>query len=841
MRKAAPILVMALIIVPALALDGGWQNESNFLPWRVGATTPGQFKIGTPKPQALACLGTTLEIEGRKWPRLLRHGTPWQSIQKRAHGNNPWDMNYNFGRVVLTGEAPDSIELEHLDWSGSQMLFKDNAGHSLKIWMSRATPATLFYTDSSDISFFQGEGAPAPKYFACEVDGKIVVKPASEASFLDGKLGSGSWVLLWFGKALQSSRFSTYLMIPYPADCPMLVFFANAPKSISMSGGLKADFGPGNQAGYIALLPPFGENYPLGQFDPATLDQQHQSPDGDFRYRGPLRKLSIPDQSWNTDSWSGQLPEQVAEQCRWWANRLHQIPVSVKETYGYDADDDTVTVTESFEFVHLDEGGTMFAPLPPTLTLAKEEGYEVRFSGNVVRTQVLTAHGPVAGIENVSEYKWTVAGLSKYIDFPQTKKAPKGTPKELVEELDAEVRKVVDAEFLAPWYPVLDDFGAGYKGYYSRGYEGHFVWGNPAETIYYLAEAYPVLGSGTQNRIEKYLRKLRQNFPPEQLRMLKLGEGQPRERYGATPQIVLDRLNQNFERNNLYVTHQMPPAKNLYYLARYYQMPGMRKPSGEQWAQMQDVLSPYLKTLDWGTMGFVCRPLNWYLRAGMGGVIDINDWFTSLAGAVRLARIAEDKEAEQMLWGLFAKASALRFAMGKYTSYLYHNNLLNSPTQKDWMMDLLGGSWKGNLYTVNWSGPQDDVSEIWQMDQFGVYCHEHRETVEFIAAPGILTFLEPVPELGAFFRDHLKTESQALMRRVNEAMPAWYTMYCSAVQTAETNFQPPEDAYLLFMLNAWVLDAKPADLAWWTDVPWLARGDLYYIHKLAETVKSYGR
>ena len=62
-----------------------------------------------------------------------------------------------------------------------------------------------------------------------------------------------------------------------------------------------------------------------------------------------------------------------------------------------------------------------------------------------------------------------------------------------------------------------------------------------------------------------------------------------------------------------------------------------------------------------------------------------------------------------------------------------------------------------------------------------------------------------------------------------------------AVQSAETNFQPPEDSYQLFMLNAWVLDAKPAELAWWRDVPWLARGDLYYIHKLAETIKSYGQ
>jgi hypothetical protein len=33
---------------------------------------------------------------------------------------------------------------------------------------------------------------------------------------------------------------------------------------------------------------------------------------------------------------------------------------------------------------------------------------------------------------------------------------------------------------------------------------------------------------------------------------------------------------------------------------------------------------------------------------------------------------------------------------------------------------------------------------------------------------------------------------------------------------------------------------KPDRLAWLRDGPWLARGDLFYLQKLAETIRAYG-
>jgi hypothetical protein len=385
------------------------------------------------------------------------------------------------------------------------------------------------------------------------------------------------------------------------------------------------------------------------------------------------------------------------------------------------------------------------------------------------------------------------------------------------------------------------NFGAGYKNYYRRGYEGHYLWQDPSETLYYLGETYPLLGSKTQKRLSKYLKGLYEKFPPEKQTLLKFEDGAAREHYTRPPESVVNRLNKNWEERNFYHLHNLVPDKNLYYAACYYSLPGVKAPSKEQVTAMLGVLEPYLASLDWGTMGYFRRPHPWHDRQGGGGTMDINDHFTALIGAIRLTDRPDFAAENAVYRGLFAKAAALRFAMGKHPLYLYESGLLNTPKEKDWMFQLLAGSWRGFLYTAAWMGPRDEAATVWRMDQFGVTVHEGRQISGFKECPGLVHFLEITPELGLFAADFLKPECSGLMRRVNEAMPAWYTAYCSAVQSFETNIQPPEDSHQLFLLNAWALGATPEQLQWWCDIPWLARGDLFYIQKLAETIRAYAK
>ena len=45
--------------------------------------------------------------------------------------------------------------------------------------------------------------------------------------------------------------------------------------------------------------------------------------------------------------------------------------------------------------------------------------------------------------------------------------------------------------------------------------------------------------------------------------------------------------------------------------------------------------------------------------------------------------------------------------------------------------------------------------------------------------------------------------------------------------------------YSLFTARAWVLGDSGKSLQGRLDVSWTARGDLFYMHKLAETIKAY--
>lgn len=815
------------------------QHKARYSPWRVGAG----------RTRALASLGAAVELSPGSWPKLSRRTVPWLSIRRVPRkGDSDWKTGRSFGFVAAGDGRPKGMKLSEVGWSHAAAEFTSGSGRSLQVWVSRTSPALLFRSDASRVAFFAGKDAPEVRFWACEVGGEVktfragalamsvakLLKSTRHAREAATGLPGGSWILVWFGDQFTSSRFSGYVKYPYPADCPMLFFFQNAPEELSFKGAMSVRFGPEAGAGYIAMLPLYGDSYPLAVSDDKWMKKTLRI--GRRSYPAEFRKYCYPPDL-ETHTWERGLPGPVVESCRRWAERLHEFPVSVAESYAYDRGRDVLTVTEKFAFKRLKEGGTTLAPIPPMLALAKEEGFPVEFSGPVVKTSVLTAHGPFAGIENARSYTWRVQGLGRYVFEERRPQGSGRAPQELLDELDLEVREILDAGELAPWYPVLDDNGAGYMGYYDRGFRGHFVFGNPGETIYYLAEAHPFLKPETQRRVVAYLKDLRAKHPPERPSFLLLGQGAPRERYRPTPPYIVERLNKNFQGCNFYLHNRLAPERNLYHLARYYELMGERDELEDVWEDMPQMLNPYLMNLDWGTMGLLRRPVSWYGRAGLGGVIDVNNLFAAMVGAVRLARMAGDRDAEETFWGLFGKVAALRFAMGKYPAYLYRHGLMRPAEGKDWMMRLLRGSWHGYLYTMNWSGPEDEVQQIWQMDQFGVNFREDR----WRAWPGIMTFLEPVPELGRFFKDHLKDESKALMRRVNEAMPAWWTVYCPCVQTWETSFQPPEDAHQLFMLSAWVLDERPERLAWLRDVPWLARGDLFYIHKLAETIRAYRR
>ena len=544
------------------------------------------------------------------------------------------------------------------------------------------------------------------------------------------------------------------------------------------------------------------------------------------------------------------------------------MPKAVEETYAYDAKTDTVTVTERF-----DRKG--FAPVPPMLALAMDQGFHVRFDPKPMPLKDAGVLGPLVGYENADSYTWSIEGLSRYV-FERPVLGAEPAPAEvqmvvLEKALEAEVAKIVAAGHLAPWLFLVNTPGSGADD------RGDVYWHQPGETLYLVAEILPVLSAETGAKLKAYLKAEREAWPPESKGSVPLAEGARREVF-APPAAVLKRWE---EKDLAWRLKRPPDLFALYGLARYYEAVG-EKPDAPAMDAARRIVARSMEFRDWATL--------YWLRdhsPEFNAVHGVNRAFAGAVGLVRLARMAGDADAEALGWGLLARMAALRFAMGKYTQYMDARHLFNVnydfretrggrridpkdlvikwesdparftlPKDPAWWLKRHEGDWMGELVTRNWSRPIDNVRQVHRLDETGVdvweWCgtdccgtgqkrtvSEEKDYWYMRLAPYQLPFRDLVPELGRFMADHLRPEAGAYCARVVENQPHWYATYAEAILGAEQGFADPCDAYGQFKAREWVLGEKHDKLARSADVPWLPRGDLYHLHKLAEAIKAY--
>jgi len=560
---------------------------------------------------------------------------------------------------------------------------------------------------------------------------------------------------------------------------------------------------------------------------------------------------------------AASLKFDVLDKVGWRGDRTDAVPASVEETYSYDEAADTITIAVKF-----DKKG--FAPLPPMLALAAKYGFPVKVAGSLAETSHKSVLGPLMGVEGADGYTYAVKGLGKYVLERPALGAGKGADK-LQKMLEGQVRRILDAGHLAPWLFLVNVPGSGSDD------RGDVYWHNPAETLYLLAELAPLLSLEVQDALKKYLKTERESFPPEAKSSVPIAEGARRE-YCSPDKKLLKRWE---DKTLAYRTKAEPGIWNLYGLARYYEATG-DKPSQEVMGRAKLLLSRSMERRDWAT-------LYWFRdhTPAFNAVHGANQVFAGLIGTIRLARMVGDKEAEALGWGLFARTAALRFAMGKYTQYMQDAHLFNRyydyrpgrafkgakredlviqaetdparyeiPKDPAWWVKQRNNDWMGELVTWNWSKPIDNVRQVHRLDETGVDVWEwsgvdcggtgqKRDVSEqkdywyARLAPYLLPFRDMVPELGRFMADHLKAEAEAYCGRVVENQPHWHITYAEAILSAEDGFNSPSDAYGQFLARAWVLGEKPEQLERCLDVPWLKVGDLYYLHKLAETIKAF--
>lgn len=782
-------------------------------------------------------LGFRVSLQG--WPRLQKNAQILDAVLPPGKTSNlPAVPPLDFGTISAGEAISETYSVIENDWSHVAVSF----GAGFKLYVSRLTPAVVVESTANSLQFFGG-GAALPSYFATP---DALVPLSGLANLPLGGLNR-SWLLVWFGQqaGFESTNFpwGGEYMRPAPllaVDAPLLFLFQNAPSHITaMDGvGLIVTF-PG-PAGRVALLPLWGDRFPLAS---------------------------------ETERWATNgLPASAVQQADRWASHLARVPLAATEASAYNADTDTISVTVQIRYLPLRAGGIRFAPLPPMLALAKQSGFPVQISPEVFYTDVPTVIGPYAGVKGVDRYTYQVAGLSRYVKEHRVVSSQAGEPTFLAQRLHEEIAKVVQAGHLAPWYPVTNSFK-----YWDN--QGVLTWSNPGEHLFLLGEALPLLDGSLQMELLNHLRAERVSYPPETTVFLKADEGARRERWRIDPEEmaqVIAQHNVKVSTISHYVVNHLIPEENLYYLAEYASYTDMDAVAS-QWPQLRQILYPYLFHRDWATLGWYQWPSGLTNPQaligefnGWGGVIDINHHFAALIGALRLAYWSQDGEGIPLLWGELARTAILRFAIERYASYLYDSRLIVLPTdpnwlgmygqamyvrndrtlssfsrtasyiagQPDWMVRYLEGSWVGHLYTYRWTGSESDVRSIANLNQFGL---RFNDVIHPLTGKGLLPYRGMVPELARFLADQESSRAwaRAFVDRVAENMPDWYHAFGRQALGKENNSLLPEDPYQIFLARAWILH-EPADvLTGFLDVPWMARGDLYYIHKLAETIKAY--
>lgn len=765
--------------------------------------------------------GLVFTVQAESWPFLSLQGGVEESYGK-IYGPTGIEM----GQIKIPSSSTATLVNEEVDWSTNEMRFSDGVSN-FDLWVSRLTPALLVHSTSPSLVLFSGDlegnifdgttvyprtpGPSYPKYIAFSSAGNYQARNLTSAGIDLPPLDNG-WLLLWYGSNshfVDSNVPLTYTgsewinaslppMYAYQADVPILLLFQNQPLSIKHSneGGVEVAFG--DSTGYITVLPVMGRDHP---------------------------------QAAQTELWAQSLPTNIKTKVLWWTENLCNFPAGVTETYSYNAPVDTASITETFSFLKTCAREKTFAPIPPMLALAKDS-LNISFSGAMIDAQLSTEYGPTMGIENSQTYAWALSGFKRYTDADRIVLNSGEAPYQLEQELASEVEEIIAAGHFSPW--IFSDTIPRHD------IRGDIYWLNPADVLYHLVEITAALPDGAlKTNLISYIKSERAAYPPEDVANLPLGEGVLRGDFSLSGSGVYDRwLN---VRPDVFLTDV--PLYNFYSLARYYELTGEALPS-QTWQKAQEALDRDMRELDWA---------NFYWFKGFDdrrvSVVNANRHFAGLVGYIKLAKMAQEPEAETLGRSLLAKAAVLRIGMAKYTAYLYSANLVELPPEPDWQVIQTAGKWWGHLSNYDWREAEDDARQVMLLDQFGIYLAEHSgymepgtgflEWVDGACSPFLIPFRDLTPELGRLLRDTSINETRMYVEKVEDLFPDWYAAFSEGMLGAEHNISHPIDSYQVFLTKALVMDESPERLTGYLDIPWVHQGDLFYIHKHAETIKSY--
>lgn len=799
------------------------------------------------------------------------------------------------------------------DWIHKKIAYEYPDDTTLTVWATRLAPAVMLHYDGAVLTLFGGpkpvlqqlkgtgrifevfgcynhtqhgkatrQSPVTPKFMAVRdaVEGAIAFAADDAADYLADM--ADNWMLVWYGQdgCFYPSPMPHQAMQPFPAgDAPFLLLFENNPDAIEVreDGGL--DFSFPVQAGHIQIMP-FGHRHP------AVTDMKDLIPDlAELRTPGPAMQVSGASSA-RKDFVS--VPESVAKRCEWWEQRLREFPVSVEESYEFDENGDVV-ISERFEFIAARAGAEeqyRMCPVPPMLAVAVEEGLPVIFDAPFEQTDIYTYCGPYSVALGVSGYTWRAPALGKYVAERRAMgerivQIPAGVEERLLKETGA----VLDAGHLAPWVFSPYDFAVNI---------GRPLWSNPGDTLFHLLSlldvlesSADVLPSATAKRLEEYVKRERGEFPPEDVIQMPYSAGARREKWNLHPGFA-ERMDDPewFKFRTSYWKYVDPyvlltriPMENLYSLSEFYLGTGRLDELRGNWEQIREIPEPYLRELDWATMGMgaATHPLlsddlgsyyNAFWPFAGGGAGMANRFIAGMIGLARMADMAGDGEQSVQARALALKWLCLRFAQEKFVKNLFRHKIFPrfesgneiSPDypderfphelRREWRLtpeamgvELAGGSFWPDQF--EWGRNDAAKLEVFFMkvrdiNEFQLTLHPagsfgHCWSNPFVELDGM------VPELGRFLKELCPDETIGWLKGITERKPDWFCAYIWTgdwQDRGEHTYFLPQNALSIFLGKAWIERESPERLALYANTPWTAVGDWFYMSKLAETIRA---
>jgi hypothetical protein len=471
-------------------------------------------------------------------------------------------------------------------------------------------------------------------------------------------------------------------------------------------------------------------------------------------------------------------------------------------------------------------GGRARAPLPAMLALAWQQGLPVEFSLPPQSTGLATEFGPYATVDG-PEYTWSLKGLARYIRERRFVGPANDRAQELTGELVGEVDRMVQAGHLAPLVQLV-----------SREGRWTLCWIDPSETLYYLSEILPVLPPDRQEKLRAYLRAERQAHPPEKVLFLKANEGarrdaMPREFVRAPLAGLAGYGDATIGANISFFQDKAPSLFRCYALERCSIALG-EAPEAAAVAFSDRAIDDLLQAREWDTLGWfkgkyaVRRAWGHRRETVQYTVRCANRDLAGLIGYLRLHNLEGPPE----VWGQFARLAALRFAAARYGRYQAAAGIVGLPDNP--------AAVKAFARWGDYSKPETYVFQLADLNQYGAVLSEGVIPQDTTMGVYQFPFMDMVPEVARMLRDWgLADVVRRYVGYWQMQQPELYAAFAQALRGEESRWAYASDSDQLFMASAWIAGTPPEQLQHWLDVPWAPLGDLYFMHKLAETLKAF--